>query len=323
MPGIDESRTFHPLRIAVLTVSDTRTEETDTSGGLLAERLDGGRPRAGREGDRRRRDRRRSAPRSGRGPPSGQVDIVLTTGGTGFAPRDLTPEAVKPLFRREMDGFAIVFHQASFGTVGTLHAPVARLRRARSGTPSSSACPARPAPAATAGTSSSASRSTAATAPARSPSRCRGSGIFSNEPPHPCRRGRPRPNGRRLGQGADRAHGHGGGPAHLPAATLAAVRAGTAPKGSVIATAELAGTMAAKRTADLIPLCHPLPLTKAAVTVEADESLPGFRVTRGSADGRRDRSRDGGPDRGLDRLPHLVRHAEGDRPDDGDRRRCG
>jgi cyclic pyranopterin phosphate synthase len=64
----------------------------------------------------------------------------------------------------------------------------------------------------------------------------------------------------------------------LPA-TLAAVREGKAPKGSVIATAELAGTMAAKRTADLIPLCHPLPLTKAEVTVEADQSLPGFRVS--------------------------------------------
>jgi len=64
----------------------------------------------------------------------------------------------------------------------------------------------------------------------------------------------------------------------LPA-TLAAVEAGKAPKGSVIATAELAGTMAAKRTADLIPLCHPLPLTKAAVTVEADQSLPGFRIS--------------------------------------------
>ncbi|MBX3560925.1 MAG: cyclic pyranopterin monophosphate synthase MoaC [Sphingomonas sp.] len=62
-------------------------------------------------------------------------------------------------------------------------------------------------------------------------------------------------------------------------ATLAAVLAGNAPKGSVIGTAELAGVMAAKRTADLIPLCHPLPLTKAAVTIEADEALPGFRVS--------------------------------------------
>ena len=62
-------------------------------------------------------------------------------------------------------------------------------------------------------------------------------------------------------------------------ATLDRVRAGNAPKGAVIQTAELAGVMAAKRTADLIPLCHPLPLTKAAVTIEMDDGLPGFRVT--------------------------------------------
>jgi cyclic pyranopterin phosphate synthase len=60
--------------------------------------------------------------------------------------------------------------------------------------------------------------------------------------------------------------------------TLEQVRAGTVPKGSVIATAELAGIMAAKRTADLIPLCHPLPLTKVDVRIEIDDSLPGFRV---------------------------------------------
>jgi cyclic pyranopterin phosphate synthase len=62
------------------------------------------------------------------------------------------------------------------------------------------------------------------------------------------------------------------------AETLAIVREGKAPKGAVIATAELAGVMAAKRTSELIPLCHPLPLTKVAVTIEADDSLPGFRV---------------------------------------------
>jgi cyclic pyranopterin phosphate synthase len=60
--------------------------------------------------------------------------------------------------------------------------------------------------------------------------------------------------------------------------TLELVRAGTIPKGSVIATAELAGVMAAKRTAELVPLCHPLPLTKVAVRIEIDEALPGFRV---------------------------------------------
>ena len=46
------------------------------------------------------------------------IDVIISTGGTGFAPRDVTPEAVKPLFRREMDGFSVLFHQASFGTVG-------------------------------------------------------------------------------------------------------------------------------------------------------------------------------------------------------------
>lgn len=62
-------------------------------------------------------------------------------------------------------------------------------------------------------------------------------------------------------------------------ATLEKVRAGATPKGSVIATAELAGIMAAKRTAELIPLCHPLPLTKAEVRIKPDDTLPGFRVT--------------------------------------------
>ena len=60
--------------------------------------------------------------------------------------------------------------------------------------------------------------------------------------------------------------------------TLAAVLEGRAPKGQVIATAEIAGVMAAKRTAELIPLCHTLPLSKAAVTITPDEALPGFRV---------------------------------------------
>ena len=60
--------------------------------------------------------------------------------------------------------------------------------------------------------------------------------------------------------------------------TLARVRAGTTPKGSVVQTAELAGIMAAKRTSELIPLCHPLALTKVEVRIEFDDSLPGFRV---------------------------------------------
>jgi cyclic pyranopterin phosphate synthase len=60
--------------------------------------------------------------------------------------------------------------------------------------------------------------------------------------------------------------------------TLEQVRAGTAPKGSVIRTAELAGIMGAKRTAELIPLCHPLPITKIEVRIEIHDELPGFRI---------------------------------------------
>ncbi len=60
--------------------------------------------------------------------------------------------------------------------------------------------------------------------------------------------------------------------------TMEAVRTGSAPKGAVIQTAELAGIMGAKRTADLIPLCHPLPLSNVSVTISPDETLPGFRI---------------------------------------------
>jgi molybdenum cofactor biosynthesis protein B len=117
MAGIDESVTFYPLRIAVLTISDSRTEETDKSGRLIAERLtEAGHELAGKEivtddVETIRRQVRIWVEDEG-------VDVIISTGGTGFAPRDVTPEAVRPLFRREMDGFAVLFHQASFETVG-------------------------------------------------------------------------------------------------------------------------------------------------------------------------------------------------------------
>jgi cyclic pyranopterin monophosphate synthase len=60
--------------------------------------------------------------------------------------------------------------------------------------------------------------------------------------------------------------------------TLQMVRDDKAPKGAVITTAELAGIMASKRTHELIPLCHPLALTKVSVTVKLDEALPGFKL---------------------------------------------
>ncbi len=117
MVGIDDSLLFYPLRIAVLTVSDTRSEETDKSGALLAERLtSAGHELAGKAIVADDVEAIRAQVRAWAD--DAQVDVIIATGGTGFAPRDVTPEAVKPLFRREMDGFSILFHQASYGTVG-------------------------------------------------------------------------------------------------------------------------------------------------------------------------------------------------------------
>ena len=117
MPGIDQSLIFHPLNIAVLTVSDTRTIETDTSGALLAGRLtDAGHNLADRAIVTDDVEAIRGRMRGWIADPG--VDIVVSTGGTGFTPRDVTPEAVMPLLRRVMDGFSVVFHQASMGTIG-------------------------------------------------------------------------------------------------------------------------------------------------------------------------------------------------------------
>jgi molybdopterin adenylyltransferase len=117
MAGIDQSLVFYPLRIAVMTISDTRTAETDKSGALLADRL----TTAGHElrGNAIVPDDVAAIRAQAEAwIADDAVDVIITTGGTGFAPRDVTPEAIRPLFGREMDGFSVLFHQASFGTVG-------------------------------------------------------------------------------------------------------------------------------------------------------------------------------------------------------------
>jgi molybdenum cofactor biosynthesis protein B len=117
MHGIDEKLIFHPLRIAVLVVSDTRTEETDKSGALLVERIgSAGHGLAGRTIVPDEVEAIQAQVSAWADDP--EIDIIISTGGTGFAPRDVTPEAIRPMLRREMDGFAVVFHQASLGTVG-------------------------------------------------------------------------------------------------------------------------------------------------------------------------------------------------------------
>lgn len=117
MTGINPDLPFYPLNIAVLTMSDTRTPETDTSGGLLKSRL----LAAGHTlADYALVPDDVVAIRAQvmAWVTNPEVDVIITTGGTGFSDRDVTPEAIKPLCRRELDGFSVVFHMASLGTVG-------------------------------------------------------------------------------------------------------------------------------------------------------------------------------------------------------------
>jgi molybdenum cofactor biosynthesis protein B len=108
---------FVPVGIAVLTVSDTRTLETDGSGGWLADAVaTAGHILAGRAIVPDDRDRIRAAVKAWIEDPA--VDAVITTGGTGLTGRDVTPEAVTPLFDKVIEGFAVVFHTISFGSVG-------------------------------------------------------------------------------------------------------------------------------------------------------------------------------------------------------------
>lgn len=117
MAGINPELPFFPLNIAVLTISDTRDVATDTSGALLADRLIA----AGHKLTERvivTDDVQAIRDQVGKWIADEDIDVVLTTGGTGFAPRDVTPEAIRPLFRREMEGFGVVYHNASLATVG-------------------------------------------------------------------------------------------------------------------------------------------------------------------------------------------------------------
>ena len=133
MPKIDESRPFIPVRIAVLTVSDTRGLGDDKSGDTLAEMIRARGPRAGRTGPSSRTTWRQIRAKVQAWIADPAIDVVITTGGTGFTGRDVTPEALKPLFEKEIDGFSTVFHMISFAEGGDLDDPVARLRRPRAG----------------------------------------------------------------------------------------------------------------------------------------------------------------------------------------------
>jgi molybdopterin adenylyltransferase len=118
MSRIDETKPFIPVRIAVLTVSDTRTLAEDRSGDILVERLqEAGHLLADRAlvADDVVLIRNRVNPWIA----SKDVDVVISTGGTGFTGRDVTPEAMEPLFEKRMDGFSWAFHQISYQKIGT------------------------------------------------------------------------------------------------------------------------------------------------------------------------------------------------------------
>ena len=113
MPGIDESLTFVPLNIAVLTVSDTRTPADDKSGDTLVARIEAaGHKLAARAISKDDVGEIQSVVKRWIADPG--VDVVISTGGTGFTGRDVTPEAMEPLFEKRMDGFSTVFHHISF-----------------------------------------------------------------------------------------------------------------------------------------------------------------------------------------------------------------
>lgn len=115
---VDDSISFVPVRIAILTVSDTRDASNDTSGDLLAARI----AEAGHVLTARtllRDDKEKIARQLRTWISDPEIDAVISTGGTGLTGRDVTVEAFKSVFEKEIDGFSVIFHLVSLQSVGT------------------------------------------------------------------------------------------------------------------------------------------------------------------------------------------------------------
>lgn len=118
MAGIDESRSFVPVSIAVLTVSDTRTIETDRSGDTLVQRIEAAGHRiADRAIERDDAAAIEARLRAWIADPA--VDAVITTGGTGITGRDVTPEAFDRVLEKRIEGFGELFRMLSYQKIGT------------------------------------------------------------------------------------------------------------------------------------------------------------------------------------------------------------
>lgn len=118
MPGIDDSKVFLPVNIAIVTVSDTRTPANDTSGDVLAERI----------GQAGHRLAARALVKDDVGAittlleqwiADPEIDVVIATGGTGVTGRDVTPEAFHRLYDKEIPGFGELFRMLSYAKIGT------------------------------------------------------------------------------------------------------------------------------------------------------------------------------------------------------------
>lgn len=115
---IDEQKNFQPVNIAILTVSDTRTRADDTSGDTLEARIkDAGHNLAARV--LLTDDRNEIVKCLGTWIADHNIDVVISSGGTGLTGRDVTPEAFRTVFEKEIDGFSAIFHRISFEKVGT------------------------------------------------------------------------------------------------------------------------------------------------------------------------------------------------------------
>ena len=116
-PGLDDAGTFTPLAVAVLTVSDTRTQETDHSGRLLAERAsEAGHRVVAQLIVKDDVDLLEAQLRAWVANPG--IDVVIATGGTGITARDVTPEAFHAVFEKELPGFGELFRQKSLASIG-------------------------------------------------------------------------------------------------------------------------------------------------------------------------------------------------------------
>ncbi len=118
MPGIDDTRDFIPVGIAVMTISDTRTEADDVSGRILADRVtDAGHRLAGRVIVKDEIAAIQTQAKVWIA--DDRVDVVLATGGTGITGRDVTPEALEALYTKAIPGFGELFRMISYQIIGT------------------------------------------------------------------------------------------------------------------------------------------------------------------------------------------------------------